>query len=68
MKAPAQPAATEEPASQAEVKTETDDNIKTEPTGSTADIVGEVTKQEAENEGAITAPPPVMFKKRKAKR
>lgn len=68
VKAPVQPTATEEPASQAEVKTETGDNIKTEPSGSTADAVGEVTKQEDENEGAITAPPPVMFKKRKAKR
>lgn len=68
VKAPVQAAATEEPASQAEIKTETGDDIKTEPAGSTADAVGEVTKHEDENDGAITAPPPVMFKKRKAKR
>ena len=68
VKAPVRPAAAEEATSQAEVKTETGDNIKTESTRSPTDAVGEVTKQEDENDGAITAPPPVMFKKRKAKR
>lgn len=69
-KAPVQPSAIEETTSQTEVKPETDDNIKREPTGFTADAVADadVAKQEDDNDGAITAPPPVVFKKRKAKR
>jgi hypothetical protein len=68
VKAPVQPKAPDEPASQAEVKSESGDNIKTEPTESATDAEAVVAKQEDENDGAITAPPPVVFKKRKAKR
>ena len=70
VKAPVQLADSGEPTSQTEAKLETDDSIKTEPTGSITnpDAVADVAKQEEEIEGAITAPPPVMFKKRKAKR
>jgi len=68
VKAPVQAAAVEDSTSQTVVKPETGDNIKSEPTELTADAVADMTKQEDENDGAITAPPPVMFKKRKAKR
>jgi hypothetical protein len=44
------------------------ESVKTEPTVSTADQVAETPKQEEGEDGAITAPPPVVFKKRKAKR
>lgn len=71
IKAPAQPAQSatvEESASQPEVKPGTDDIVKTEPTESTAEAAVETTKPEEDNNETITAPPPVMFKKRKAKR
>jgi hypothetical protein len=68
VKTPVQPAAAEELASQAEVKPESNENIKTEPTESATHAEAVVAKQEDENDAAITAPPPVVFKKRKAKR
>ena len=62
------PATTEAPTSEVEVKPEAGDTIKPEPAKSSMEAVAEVAKQEEDNDGAITAPPPVMFKKRKAKR
>lgn len=60
-------AAADEPTSAAQVKTESGQGIKTE-TDPTEDATSATTKQEGDDDGAITAPPPVMFKKRKAKR
>lgn len=51
-----------------EVKPESDDAVKSEHPTTDTDATEDVSKQEETGEGAITAPPPVMFKKRKAKR
>lgn len=64
-KKPSQPGsstAVEEITGQAQVKADTGDEMKAEPTASTEN------NTEEESKRAITAPPPVMFKKRKAKR
>jgi hypothetical protein len=52
---------------QAEVIVDAGGEVKSEPTTQTS-ISGEVIKEEEPNESAVTAPPPVVFKKRKAKR
>ncbi|KAM0722984.1 hypothetical protein Q7P37_001182 [Cladosporium fusiforme] len=52
---------------EAEAKVESADAVKPEPT-TNADAAEDVAKQEESGEAAITAPPPVMFKKRKAKK
>jgi hypothetical protein len=52
---------------QAEVNVDSSSEVKSEPTAPTG-ISGEVIKEEEPNESAVTAPPPVVFKKRKAKR
>lgn len=60
--------AIETPKSPAQVKSESGEEVKTE-TESTKDTISSATaKQEGDDDAAITAPPPVMFKKRKAKR
>jgi hypothetical protein len=61
-------AAVEQPTTQAEIKPESGGDIKTEPAKSATDAVVDVAKQEEGDDGAITAPPTVLFKKRKAKR
>jgi hypothetical protein len=57
----------EGPTSQAEVNVDASGEVKSEPTTQT-EISGEAIKEEEPNESAVTAPPPVVFKKRKAKR
>lgn len=57
----------ETPISPAKVKTESGEEVKTE-AAPTEDTVSVPPKQEGDSESAVTAPPPVMFKKRKAKR
>ena len=52
---------------QAEVNVDASGEVKSEPANQT-DISGEAIKEEDPNESAVTAPPPVVFKKRKAKR
>ena len=52
---------------QAEVNTDANAEVKSESTTQTG-ISGESIKEEEPNESAVTAPPPVVFKKRKAKR
>ena len=52
---------------QAKVNTDANAEVKSEPTTQTG-ISGESIKEEEPNESAVTAPPPVVFKKRKAKR
>lgn len=66
---PAQPSSTtavEEAAVEEDVKAES--RVKGEPAAPADDAAGEGPKQEQDVDGTITAPPPVMFKKRKAKR
>jgi len=61
-------AAVEQPTSQTELKAESGDGVKTEPKVSVEENAAETAKEEVVADGAITAPPPVVFKKRKAKR
>ena len=51
----------------AKVNTDANAEVKSEPTTQTG-ISSESIKEEEPNESAVTAPPPVVFKKRKAKR
>jgi hypothetical protein len=70
VKKPTQPGSSmvdEGAAGQAEVNADATGEVKSEPTAQTG-ISGEVVKEEEPNESAVTAPPPVVFKKRKAKR
>lgn len=50
------------------VKVESDDGVKSEPTTADTAPAEGVPKEEETGESAITAPPPVMFKKRKSKK
>jgi hypothetical protein len=70
VKKPTQPGSStvdEGAAGQAEVNADAIGEVKSDATTQTG-ISGEVIKEEEPNESAVTAPPPVVFKKRKAKR
>lgn len=70
-KKPVQPSSStvvEESLVEEDVQAQPAEDVKAEPATSAAHSVAEISKQEDDVEGAITAPPPVMFKKRKAKR
>jgi hypothetical protein len=69
VKKPTQPTSgtVERATNQAEASVDASSEVKSEPTTQT-DNSGETIKEEEPNESAVTAPPPVVFKKRKAKR
>lgn len=51
-----------------DLKVESGDDVKSEPTTTDTNAAEVVSKEEEPGESAITAPPPVMFKKRKSKK